>query len=451
MLPILRSLNAPSVARSVLGSAAVSCRGITAPPGALPESNEMEDLQTNVFVKEALEHLKIRPSLAKSIIHPDRMFTVHIPLQMDSGEVNLYTAYRVQHNNTRGPFKGGLIFHPDVDLQSMQSLASLNTWKTAFMDVPFGGAKGGVAVDPKTLSEREAQKLTRKLTHALSPVLGSMTDIPASDIGTDERHMAWMFDQYSKIHGYTPGVVTGKPYWLHGSYGRDNAGGRGIAICTREFLKRILHRKLEGTTFVIQGFGKLGSWAAQFLHDGGGKVIAVSSAESAVYNPDGLDITALRAHVAQHGSLCGFEKGVEVPNDSSFLETECDVLVPAAVAGTVDAQAVPKLKCLAIVEAGNGAVTPEADMLLRQRAIPVLPDLLSNGGSLVVSFFEWTQNVQNFRWEEEEINRKLDQYMVAAFDQMMRVHVDSGTTLRISAYMVALQRIATAAENRGEA
>ncbi|GAX80582.1 hypothetical protein CEUSTIGMA_g8019.t1 [Chlamydomonas eustigma] len=410
-------------------------------------------LPTDVYVTEAAKRQGVADGVLRAIINPDKEVTTSLVLARENGEVDQFLAYRVQHNNTLGPFKGGIVFHPAVDIESMRSLASLNTWKAAVMNVPFGGAKGGIAVDPGTLSERENQKLTRKYVNAMQEVLGPSTDIPSSDIGTDERNMAWIFDQYSKIKGYSPAVVTGKPLHLHGSYGRDSAGGRGIAIAAREFLRKTLKSKLQGTTFAIQGFGKLGSWAAQYLADGGGRVIAVCSSETATFNEDGLDITALRAHLqtSPGALLAEFKGGQAISNDTSFLEMPCDILVPAAIAGTITGQIAERVQCGAVIEAGNGAITPEGDAVLQRRGIPVLPDVYAHGGFMVASFFEWTQNITNLRWEEDEVARKLDMHMVDAFKIISKIATDRRLTLRQAAYDVALQRITQADKNRGHA
>lgn len=414
-------------------------------------SHDTSNLPTDVYVQDAAARLQVNPQVLKSILHPDRELTVQLVVPMDDGSMEQFTAYRVQHNNTLGPFKGGIMFHPGVTLESMRSLASLNTWKAALLNVPFGGAKGGVALDPKLLSDREQQKLIRKFVNSMQDILGPSIDIPAPDIGTDERHMAWMFDQYSKIKGYSPAVVTGKPLWLHGSHGRDSAGGRGIAIGAREFIRKSLQSRLPETTFVIQGFGKLGSWAAHYLAEAGGKVVAISSSETATMREGGLDIPALRQHFLTRPDalLADFPGGTAVPNDASFLETPCDILVLAAVAGTVDAQVAEKLQCGAVIEGGNGAITPEGDLVLQRRGIPVLPDLFAHGGVIVGSFFEWTQNITNLRWDEEEVARKLESHLVDVFRTMHKVSVDRRLTLRQAAYDIALQRIALAEQNRG--
>ncbi|GIL62997.1 hypothetical protein Vafri_17150 [Volvox africanus] len=409
--------------------------------------------RTSVYVKEALNILDFDPQIEKAILNPDREVKVNLVIPMDNGEVNMYDAYRVQHNNVLGPFKGGIIFHPAVNLENMRSLASLNTWKFALLNVQFGGSKGGVAVDPRTLSDREMEKLTRKYVQALQEVIGPRTDIPAPDINTSERHMAWIFDQYSKLRGFAPAAVTGKPLWLHGIVGRDSAGGRGAAYATREFMTRTLRRKVAGSTFLIQGFGKLGSWTAQILQqEMGAKIVGVSCSETAVYNEDGLDIAALRNHVAAGGLLKDFPGGTGVLNDDTFLDLTADVLIPCAVDGTIHHGNVERcLHFKAIVEAANSALTPDADAVLRQHGIPVLPDIFANGGAVIVSFFEWVQNNQNLQWEEDEVKRELDRYLTDAYDALLREQQQYGNSLslRTAGYLVALKRLQRAELVRG--
>ncbi|PNW78640.1 hypothetical protein CHLRE_09g388800v5 [Chlamydomonas reinhardtii] len=408
--------------------------------------------RTSVYVKEALDLLDFDPQVEKAILNPDREVTVNLVVPMDNGEVNMFPAYRVQHNNALGPFKGGIIYHPGVTLENMRNLASLNTWKFSLLNVQFGGAKGGVGVDPRSLSERETEKLTRKYVQALQEVIGPHTDIPAPDINTDEHHMAWIFDQYSRLRGFAPAAVTGKPTWLHGIVGRDKAGGRGAAIATREFLTRSLRRKVAGTSFLIQGFGKLGSWTAQILQqEMGAKIVGVSCSETAVYNEEGLDIPALRAHVAAGGLLKDFPGGTGVLNDDSFLDLPADVFIPCAVDGTIHAGNVHRcVNFKAVVEAANGALTPEADAALRKAGVPVLPDLIANGGAVVVSFFEWVQNNQNMQWEEDDVKRELDRYLTDAFEALLREQsLHAGCSLRTAGYLVALRRLQQADSVRG--
>jgi glutamate dehydrogenase (NAD(P)+) len=403
---------------------------------------------TNTFIKEALEHLEYPERLQKLLLTPEREVTVELAILKDNGEVETFKAYRVQHENSRGPFKGGLRYHPAVDLDDVRSLASLMTWKTAVMDIPFGGAKGGVTVDPSTLSERELEILTRKLVQAMRPILGTYEDIPAPDMNTGAREMAWIFDEYTKFAGFSPGIVTGKPVWLHGSLGREAATGRGTAIAIRELLKALKMGEIKGKSFVIQGFGNVGSWAAKILHDQGGRIIAVADAFGAIANEKGLDINALRDHIKDGRALSTYPDAVAIPTEN-ILTVPCDVLIPAALGGVITKDNAEHIQCKVLIEAANGPTTPEADHILRKRGIVALPDIYTNGGGVTVSFFEWVQNLQNFKWSEEEVNEKLDKVMTEAFAGIWEVHEKNKLPLRTAAFVVALQRVTRARVHRG--
>lgn len=403
---------------------------------------------TNQFLREALDHLQYPEKLKKMLLAPEREVSVELEVLKDDGEVDIYKAYRVQHCNSRGPYKGGLRFHPQVDLDDVRSLASLMTWKTAVMDIPFGGAKGGITVDPKTLSERELEHLTRKLVQALKPVLGVYEDIPAPDMNTGGREMAWIFDEYSKFSGFSPGVVTGKPVWLHGSLGRDAATGRGTVFAIREALAALKMGKIKDKTFVIQGFGNVGSWAAQILHEHGGKVVAIADAFGAIANERGLDIPSLRKHIGDQHSLASFPDGIAVPKEN-ILTVPCDVLIPAALGGVITEENVHDIQAKVIAEAANGPTTFEADMILRERGIPVVPDIYTNGGGVTVSFFEWVQNLQNFKWTEDEVNDKLDFQMTASFNDIWEICEQDNLPLRTAAFALSLQRVTRARVHRG--
>ncbi|EFN57943.1 hypothetical protein CHLNCDRAFT_34336 [Chlorella variabilis] len=414
-----------------------------------PRQHASAAANTNKFICEALEHLDLAPSQRRLLMSPQREVAVTLSLLRDSGEVATFDAYRVQHDNSRGPFKGGLRFHPHVDLDDVRSLASLMTWKTAVMDIPFGGAKGGVCVDPSELSTRELEILTRKLTQALRPVLGDHTDIPAPDMNTGAREMAWFFDEFSKTAGFTPGIVTGKPVWLHGSLGREAATGRGTVFAIRELLKAQGQGEIAGKSFVIQGFGNVGSWAAQILHQQGGRVVAVADAFGAVANLErGLDIPALCQHLAAKGGLAAFPGGTEMAKEA-ILAVPCDVLIPAAIGGVITEDNAHTLQCKIVAEAANGPTTPEADAALRRRGIAVLPDIYCNGGGVTVSYFEWVQNLQNLRWSEEEVNSRLDRVMTDAFRAIWQLSQRDSIPLRVAAFAIALERVMQARMNRG--
>ncbi|GLC47154.1 hypothetical protein PLESTM_002036500 [Pleodorina starrii] len=403
---------------------------------------------TNTFLREALNRLDYPEKLQNLLLTPRREMSVELVVQMDDGQIEVFNAYRVQHNNARGPYKGGLRYHPQVDLDDVRSLASLMTWKTAVMDIPYGGAKGGVTVDPRKLSERELEKMTRKLVVAIKEIIGTYEDIPAPDMNTDAKVMAWFFDEYSKYKGFSPGVVTGKPVYLHGSLGREAATGRGTTFAIRELLKALHMGKLADQKYAIQGFGNVGAWAAQLLWEAGGKVVAVSDVAGAVANEHGLDIGELRRHVAAGQTLSSFPGGGSLAKED-ILTFPCDVLIPAAIGGVIGPDMAAKINCKVVVEAANGPTTPEGDVVLRDRGITVLPDIYTNGGGVTVSFFEWVQNLQNFKWEEEDVNRKLDRKMSDAFAALWSVHREMGVPLRTAAFVVALQRVTRAEVHRG--
>lgn len=397
---------------------------------------------------QALQHLEYPERLQKLLLTPEREVSVELAILRDNGEVATFDAYRVQHDNSRGPYKGGLRFHPDVDIDDVRSLASLMTWKTAVMDIPFGGAKGGVTVDPSTLSERELEILTRKLVQALRPILGTYEDIPAPDMNTGAREMAWIFDEYTKFEGFSPGIVTGKPVWLHGSLGREAATGRGTVFAVRELLRALGQGEIKGKSFVIQGFGNVGAWAAQILHEQGGRVVAVSDVHSAIHNEAGLDVPSLRAHLADRHPLSSYPGGSSLPKEA-ILNVECDVLIPAAIGGVITEDNAHDLRCKIVVEAANGPTTPGGDDILRKRGIVCLPDIYTNGGGVTVSFFEWVQNLQNFKWSEAEVNAKLDNVMTDAFANIWELHEQDGLHLRTAAFVKALQRVTRARVHRG--
>ncbi|GAX75786.1 hypothetical protein CEUSTIGMA_g3229.t1 [Chlamydomonas eustigma] len=403
---------------------------------------------TNVFLKEALHQLEYPEKLQRLLLTPQREMAVELVMQMDNGEIEVFNAYRVQHNNSRGPYKGGLRYHPQVDIDDVRSLASLMTWKTAVMDIPFGGAKGGITVDPKKLSERELEKLTRKLVVAIKEIIGTYEDIPAPDMNTDGKVMAWFFDEYSKYKGFSPGVVTGKPVYLHGSLGREAATGRGTVFAIRELLKAMKLGRVQDHKYAIQGFGNVGAWAADILHEQGAKVTAVSDATGALHNDNGINIRALRQHMASGKTLATFSEATKFEKEQ-ILTTPCDVLIPAAIGGVITEANAGKLDCKLVIEAANGPTTPEGDKILRERGITVLPDIYTNGGGVTVSFFEWVQNLQNFKWEEEDVNRKLDRKMTDAFQAIWDIHNERKIPLRTAAFVKALQRVTRAEIHRG--
>ena len=386
---------------------------------------------------------KIRTSLNV----PDRELMVEVPLRKDDGSIESFRGYRVQHNNSRGPFKGGIRFHEEVDLDEVRALAALMTWKTALVDIPYGGGKGGISVDPSTLSDLELERLSRRFFRAINPIIGVNRDIPAPDVNTNPQIMAWFMDEYGMINGHTPGIVTGKPIELGGSLGRNAATGKGTAIIARE-TANLLNMDLQDAKIVIQGFGNVGSFAGRFLHEMGSKIVAVSDVNGGLYDPNGLNIPSMIEHNNTNGTIKGFSQGDKVSNED-ILNIECDFLIPAALGGVVHKMNVDKLSCKVIIEAANGPVTPPADDILFQKGVHVVPDILTNAGGVTVSYFEWVQNLQQFQWTEEEVNNKLEHKMVAAFNEVADMMNSKKTSMRMAAFAVAIDRVARSFEMRG--
>jgi glutamate dehydrogenase (NAD(P)+) len=406
-----------------------------------------EQITTNQF-EAAADLLGLTKAMRQRLCVPFREVTVQVPVLMDNGDVEVFLGYRVQHNGARGPTKGGIRYHPTVDLSEVRALATLMTWKTALLDLPFGGAKGGVGVDAGRLSKRELERLTRKFTERIAIVLGPYRDIPAPDMGTSAQTMAWLLDEYSQKKGYSPAVVTGKPVGLGGSLGREEATGRGVMVVMRE-AARDYGLPWAGATAAIQGFGNVGSHLARYLDGEGVKVIAVTDAEGGVHADDGLDIDALLEHVLEKRTVAGFA-GADALGGDELWRVPCDFMVPAALGSVITKEDnVSDLQCRMVVEAANAPTTPIADKVLAQRGIPVLPDFLTNAGGVVVSYFEWTQNLQQMRWELDEIHAQLDRRMIAAYREVHDVAVKRGVPLRTAAYAIALRRVAEAEEMRG--
>ncbi|MGL4465402.1 MAG: Glu/Leu/Phe/Val family dehydrogenase, partial [Planctomycetia bacterium] len=346
-----------------------------------------------------------------------------------------------------GPYKGGLRYHPTVDQDEVQALASLMTWKTALVNIPFGGAKGGIAVDPKQLSNLELERLTRRFLDVIRPIIGVYEDIPAPDVNTNPQIMAWMMDEYSRRHGYTPGIVTGKPVTLGGSLGRTEATGRGVAIVTREAVGR-KGGSLSGKRVVLQGFGNVGSHAAKFLAEMGAIIVAISDVGGGKYNPNGLDIEAALALQARERSLVNLKNCDPVTNDELFA-LDCDVLIPAALERVITEANCDRIKASLVVEAANAPTTASADIALGERGVEVIPDILANAGGVTVSYFEWVQNLQQFRWDLDEVNRRLETTMVQAFDAVRHQAEKHNTSLRQAAFVLAVERVAEATKLRG--
>jgi glutamate dehydrogenase (NAD(P)+) len=397
---------------------------------------------TNYYFEQAANCLDLSENVRTLMVTPDREVRVEVVIELDSGKIGNFIGYRVQHDNARGPFKGGLRYHPTVDQDEARSLASLMTWKTALVDLPFGGAKGGINCDPTKLSRGEMERLTRKFIEKIHDMIGPHKDIPAPDMGTDAQVMAWIMHEYSKYEGFHPACVTGKPVEFHGSAGREAATGFGVAIIVREMLAR-LKRTISGTTFAIQGYGNVGSHSARCLAQMGAKIIGVSDAYGAVVNAEGLDIAELDKHVGLSHKIVGF-KGGDATTNEQLLTMPVDVLIPAALGGVIDRELAKAVSAKIVVEAANSPTWPEADEVFNARGIPVVPDVLANAGGVIVSYFEWVQNLQHFRWPLDQIQREEEHKLVEAFREVYDLSQRKGATLRTAAFMKAISRVGRA-------
>ena len=394
------------------------------------------------------ERLRLDPGIHERLRHPRRALVVSIPIRMDDGSTKVFTGYRVHHNSVLGPTKGGLRYAPDVDLGEVSALAMLMSWKCALMGLPYGGAKGGVRVKPKELSRQELENLTRRYTAEIMLLIGPDLDIPAPDMGTDEQTMAWMMDTYSMTQGRTvPGVVTGKPLIVGGSAGRREATGRGIVYALYQAARR-LNVELRGRTIAVQGFGNVGGVAVRLLWRDGCTIAAVSDVGGGIWKPDGIDIRQLEAHVAETGSVSGFP-GAEPISNEELLTRPCDVLLPAAVGSVIRADNADRIKASIVAEGANAPTTPEADAILRDRGVTVIPDILANAGGVVVSYFEWVQGLQYYFWRESEITSRLQEVMTRAFNRVWAVATKEGTDLRTAALMEGVRRVAEGYKIRG--
>ena len=393
--------------------------------------------------------MQIPQAERERVKYPKRAFTVAVPVRMDSGEVKVFSGYRVQHHLSLGPTKGGMRFHPDVQLGEVAALAMWMSWKCALTGLPYGGAKGGVACDPRKLSTGELERVTRRFTQEIIPFIGPQIDIPAPDVGTNEQVMAWMMDTYSLHAGYSvPGVVTGKPVNLGGSLGRREATGRGVGFLVGRAMD-VLGLKVNECTAVVQGYGNVGSVAAQSMAKHGVKIIAVSDADGGVFNANGLDLHKLDAHVAQHRTVAGFAEAEPITN-AAILELKCDVLAPCALERQITAENAPRLKCRILAEGANGPTTPDADVIINQRDdIFVIPDILCNSGGVVVSYFEWVQDLQSFFWSEAEVVDKLFRILETAFTQTHTLAKQQKLPMRMAALSLGIKRVFEAKKQRG--
>ena len=393
--------------------------------------------------------MQIPQAERERVKYPKRAFTVAVPVRMDSGEVKVFSGYRVQHHLSLGPTKGGMRFHPDVQLGEVAALAMWMSWKCALTGLPYGGAKGGVACDPRKLSTGELERVTRRFTQEIIPFIGPQIDIPAPDVGTNEQVMAWMMDTYSLHAGYSvPGVVTGKPVNLGGSLGRREATGRGVGFLVGRAMD-VLGLKANECTAVVQGYGNVGSVAAQSMAKHGVKIIAVSDADGGVFNVGGLDLNKLDAHVAQHRTVAGFAEAEPITN-AAILELQCDVLAPCALERQITAENAPRLKCRILAEGANGPTTPDADVIINQRDdLFVIPDILCNSGGVVVSYFEWVQDLQSFFWSEAEVVDKLFRILETAFTQTHTLAKQQKLPMRMAALSLGIKRVFEAKKQRG--
>jgi glutamate dehydrogenase (NAD(P)+) len=394
------------------------------------------------------ETFGIEPDLINVLGQCKKAIEVSIPTRKDDGSVSVYTGYRVTHNVARGPSKGGIRYHPDVTLDEVKSLAMWMTWKCALMGIPFGGAKGGVVCNPKQMSPFELERMTRRFTSEIINEIGPEKDIPAPDVGTDARVMAWIFDTYSMNMGHSVlGVVTGKPLTIGGSLGREEATARGGLYCIRQAVPK-LGKSLNGMTVAVQGFGNVGSYLARFMAEDGAKVIAISDSSGGLHNPNGIDVPAAIAHKQETGELSGMRGAEPITNDE-LLYLDVDLLAPCALEQVITAENADKVKAHLICEGANGPVTPGADAILEDKGVVVLPDVLANAGGVVVSYFEWVQGLQEYFWKEDEVNAKLNDIVTRAFNETWETYQGRGTTMRRAAYGIAVQRVAEATTTRG--
>jgi glutamate dehydrogenase (NAD(P)+) len=403
----------------------------------------MSQYETTVrYFDRAAALMGLSKNMQALLLTPERELKVQVALERDNGEIATYIGYRVQHDSARGPMKGGLRFHQEVDADEVRALATLMTWKTAVVNIPYGGAKGGIGIDTHELSQGELERITRKFVDATHDIIGPDSDIPAPDMGTNAQVMAWFMNQYQKYHGFNPACVTGKPLELHGSEGREEATGRGVAILTAALLQR-LKQNVEGATIALQGFGNVGTYTAQFLHAKGAKIVAITDQYGGVANREGIDIPALLQHAREHESVKGFSGGSSITNEE-LLVSAVDVLIPAALGGVLTKQNARDVRARYIVEAANNPTAMEADEIFEQRKLLVLPDILANAGGVTASYFEWVQNRQHFRWDLARVRTELDRILLEGFEKVWKIAEDKKVSLRTAAYLLGIGRVGRA-------
>jgi glutamate dehydrogenase (NAD(P)+) len=394
------------------------------------------------YFSQAADHIGLSQNMRKLLLTPKREAKVQIAMEMDNGEIGTYIGYRVQHDDARGPMKGGLRFHPEVDADEVVTLAQLMTWKTAVVNIPYGGAKGGIAVDPATLSRSELERITRRFIDNIHDMIGPDKDIPAPDMGTNAQVMAWAVNQYEKFHGFSPACITGKPLELHGSEGREEATGRGVVMVTDAVLKK-LHKTLAGSTVALQGFGNVGSFAARILHEAGAKVVGITDVAGGVWNPEGLDIAALQRWSAEHKGVHGFPGSDPITNEA-LLRADVDLLIPAALGGVITEEVARDVHAKVIIEAANNPTRAEADEIFHNRNVVVVPDILANAGGVTVSYFEWVQNRQHFNWDLARVRKELERVMVDSFERVWNLAQEKHVPLRTAAYIIGIGRVGRA-------
>lgn len=425
--------NSKSLSKAALSSAE---------SGLNPYANAMLQLKNTASI------MKLDSEIYEYLKHPKRILSVSLPIKMDDGKIVSYEGYRVQYNDARGPYKGGIRYHPNVTLDEVKALATWMTWKCAVVDIPYGGAKGGVICDPKNMSMNEKERLTRRYTTAIYEFIGPYRDVPAPDVYTDSQTMAWILDTYSQIKGYqVPEVVTGKPLSVGGSEGRNNSTARGCVTVAREAAKK-LNLRLKGATAAVQGYGNAGSWAAIFLSELGVKLVAVSDSQGGITSSQGIDPQKALKHKEQTGSVVGF-KGTKGLTNEELLELDVDILIPAALENTITGKNASKIKAKIVSEAANGPTTPEADKVLEKNDVLVVPDILANAGGVTVSYLEWVQNLNRTHWTEAEVNEKLEQKMVTAFNSCYNTAKKYNTSMRDGALALAVGRVSDAIKSLG--
>jgi len=418
-------------------------------------SKSDKDVTLNPFeialkqLDEAANLINLESGMRDVLANPKRVLTVSLPVKMDNGKIRVFTGFRSQHNDARGPFKGGIRYHPQVTVEEVKALSMWMTWKCAIADIPYGGGKGGIICNPKEMSETELERLTRRYAYSIADIIGPRTDIPAPDVYTGGKEMAWIMDTYSALKGNfsQPEIITGKPLSIGGSLGRTEATGRGLTFTVREAAKK-LSVDLKQATVAIQGFGNAGQYAGQLLEDQGAKIVAVSDTRAAVFNKNGLNVEGLRNHKEKNGSVVGFPEAKAISGEE-ILETECTILIPAALENQITQKNASRISAKIVAEAANGPTTPQADEILFKNKILLIPDILANGGGVTVSYFEWLQNLRREYWTESDVNERLDKNISKAFADVYNTHEKHGVNMRKASTLLAIEKVAEATRIRG--